>query len=231
MRKLLVIAIALVLPLLAGDRDNETLSTTRVERFSVLAAGEIRLENSFGEVAIDGWDRPEVELTVVRSSEHLSTANGRAEAQRRLDSVQVAATQNRNDVLISTMYPPRNGFLHPLSRRSDIRIGYRIKAPRATKLIVDHHSGGVSVFDIDGDIHATVINGQMTLALRAEGRYAIDAQSKIGSVHSDFEGRDQSRRVLGEAFVREGAESAPNLYLRTRIGDIVILKLRGLPVD
>ncbi len=83
-------------------------------------------------------------------------------------------------MVISTAYPPRNRFAHPLSRRSDIEIGYRIKAPRASKLIVDHNSGGVNVSDISGDIHATVINGQITLTLAADGQYAIDARCILG---------------------------------------------------
>jgi hypothetical protein len=231
MCRLLVIPIMLAVPLLAGDLSKETLSAAHTERFNVPVAGTIRLENSFGQVDIDGWDRPEVELTVIRSSERLYSANERAEAQRRMDRVQVAAKQEGNDVVISTAYPPRNGFMHPLSRRSDIQIAYRMKAPRGSKVIVDHNSGGVNVFDINGDIHATVINGQITLGLEADRPYAIDAQSKIGGVYSDFEGRDRPRHVLGEEFGSQSAASAANLYLRVRIGDIIITKLHGPPPD
>src|ERR1700688_3622350 len=135
MKKLLTLSIVLALPLMADDRSKQKLSATKTERFSVPAPGVIRLENSLGEVDIDGWDRPEVEVTVVRSSEHLYDPKERAEAQRRLDSVQITAKQNGNDLVISTAYPPQNGFVHPLSRRSDIEISYRIQAPRASKLI------------------------------------------------------------------------------------------------
>jgi hypothetical protein len=218
----------LALPLPASDRSGETLSATHAERFNLSAAGSIRLENSFGQVDIDGWDRPEVEVTVVRS---LYDAKERSEAQRRLDSIQITAKQDGNDVVISTAYPPRNGFAHPLSRRSDVEISYRIHAPRASKLIIDHNSGGVNVFDMSGDIHATVINGQITLTLAPGGQYAIDAQSKIGGVYSDFEGRAQRRHLLGEEFGHPGTAPATNLYLRARVGDIVILKLYGPPAD
>jgi hypothetical protein len=231
MRNLPAIAIVLALPLRADDRSKESLSSTHTERFSVSAAGAIRLENSFGEVDLDGWDRPEVEVTVVRSNEHLYDAKARAEAQRRLDSVQVTAKQDGNDVVISTTYPPRNGFLHPLGRRSDIAISYRIKAPRATKLIVDHNRGGVNVSNISGDIHATVVNGQITLTLPGSAQYSIDARCTIGSVYSDFEGRDQRRQILGEEFSRPSTAPATNLYLRVRLGDIVVLKLPGPPTD
>ena len=155
MKKLLAIATVAAFPLLADDRSKETLGSTHTDRFKVAAAGAIRLENSFGEVDIDGWDRPEVEVTVVRSTEHLYDSKQRDskqpdsnprdaqasaqpqrhrdEAQRRLDSVQITAKQDGNDVVISTAYPPLNGFTHPLSRRSDIQISYRINAPRASQ--------------------------------------------------------------------------------------------------
>jgi hypothetical protein len=231
MQKLMVISIVLALPLMGDDRSKEKVSATRTERFNVPAPGAIRLDKSFGEVDIDGWDRPEVEVTVIRSSEHLYDAKERAEAQRRLDSVQIAAKQNGNDVVISTAYPPLNPFVHPLSRRNDIEISYRIQAPRASKLIIDHNSGGVNVSNISADIHATVSNGQITLTLGAAGQYAIDARCTLGRVYSDFEGRDQSRWVLGEEFDRQSTAPATNLYLRVRFGDIMILKQHGPPAD
>src|ERR1035438_9779985 len=74
MRKLLVIAFVLAAPLLADDRAKQPVAATHTERFNVPAAGTIRIENSFGEVDVEGWDRPEVETTVLRSSEATARA-------------------------------------------------------------------------------------------------------------------------------------------------------------
>lgn len=230
MKNLLAIAILPALALLADDRSKEPVTATQTDRFQVSATGTIRLENSFGEVDIDGWDRPEVEVTVVRSSEHLYNGK-RADAQRRLDAVRVTAKQDGNDVVVSTTYPPLNGLRHPLSRRSDVDLTYTIKAPRASKLVIEQKRGGVNVFDIGGDIHARVINGQITLTLPDKAQYAIDAQSTIGDVYSDFEGRTQRRQMVGQEFDRPAAAPATNLYLRVRVGDIVIQKLHGPPAE
>lgn len=217
-----------MLPLAADDRPRQILSATQTARFNVSAAGAIRLENSFGEVDIDGWDRPEVEVTVVRSTEHYYDAQQHAAAQRRLEGVAVTTKQDGNDVIISTVYPPLNAFLHPLSRRSDIDISYTIHAPRAFKLIVDHNRGGVNVSGLRGDIQARVVNGQITLALDA-AEYKVDAKCTIGNVYSDFEGRDQRRQLIGKEFQRASNAPAASLYLRVRIGDIVILKESAPP--
>lgn len=224
MRKLLLL-IGVVLPLRAGDRAKETLVAAQKEIFHVAPASAIRLENSFGEVDVDGWDRDETEVTVVRSTERLYTPKQRAGAQKRLDSVRITVRQDGGDVIISTAYPPRRFLLHPLSRRSDIDIAYRIKAPRSSRLIVQHNSGGVNVSGIAGDIHATVTNGQITLTLPVSHRYSIDAQTTIGSVYSDFEGEDRRSGYLGEDFSQRRETPAASLFLRVCVGDILIQKL------
>ena len=116
------------------------------------------------------------------------------------------------------------------SRHGGIEINYRVKAPRASKLIIDHNSGGVNISDISGDIDATVINGQITVSL-APGQYAIDSQCKVGDVYSDFEGHYYRRHLLGKGFVHQSPTPATNLHLRARYGDIMILKLHIPPTD
>jgi hypothetical protein len=231
MRKLLAFSILSGLPLLAGNLFVDPVSATHTDRFNLPAAGAIRMDNSFGDIDIEGWDRPEVEVTVVRSTGRLYDAKERAEAQKRLDRVQVTAKQDGNDVVISTVYPPRNMFLYPLSRRGDIDVTYLIKAPRASKLIVDHNHGEVNVSDISGEIHATVVTGQITLSLAGSGHYETDANCKIGAVYSDFEGDDPQRHFIGEELHSQNTAAATKLYLRVRAGDIVILKAHSPSAD
>lgn len=205
------------------------LSVARTVHFPVAAAGAIRMENSFGEIDVEGWDHPEVEVTVVRSSEHELDPKKRTEMEQRLNSVTVDAKQEGNDVVISTGYPARNVFLHPLSRRSDVEIRYEIHAPRGSNLQIDDNRGGVNVSGIHGAIQTTVINGQITLSL-APDTYSIDARPGLGKIYSDFEGTARPQRWIGEDFATGTASPATKLYLRTRVGDIVILKRNG-PAD
>src|SRR5271155_1984294 len=99
MKKLLAISAMAALPLLGADRFKQTVDATHTDRFNVSAAGAIRLENSFGEIDIDGWDQPEVEVEVFRSTEKFYDPKNHAAAQRRLESVQVTAKQDGNDVV------------------------------------------------------------------------------------------------------------------------------------
>jgi hypothetical protein len=226
----IILSIGMGLPLVADESPKQPLTTTKTERISVTSAGAIHLQDSFGEVDIDGWDRPEVEITTVKSTEHFYDAAHREEASRRMESVNITIQHDGNDVSISTAYPPLSAWTHPMSRRSDVEIQYSIKAPRGSHLIIDHNSGGVNIADITGDIHASVTNGQITLTL-ADGQNAIDAKCKVGHVYSDFDGSAQRRHMLGETFDRPGPQPARSLYLRANFGDIMILKMHGPPTD
>lgn len=228
MRTSLAFAILLALPLLADDLNKETLNATHTDLFNVSTGGAIKIKNSAGEVDIEGWDRPEVEVTVVRSSEHLYSAADRAEGQRSLEGAQIKAVQDGNDVVISTAYIPWQGA-HGLSKRSEVLISYRIKAPRSSKLIIDHNRGGVNISDMSGDIHATVVNGSITLSLAAAGHYAIDSRAAIGDVYSDFDGQYHRRHLLGKEFGYQSPAPAANLFLRVRYGDIMVMKMHGPP--
>jgi hypothetical protein len=222
MRKLVLIVLGTTLALIADDRSNRTLSVTHSDRFNVPASASVSLENSFGEIDVEGWDLPEVEVTVSKSVEELAGEKGQA-ARQRLDSVQVATKHKEGDTVIATVYPEQRGLWHLFDRRGDVKVSYRIHAPRGSKLFIEHGTGGLNVAGIIADIHGTVDRGQITLTL-PDGHYAIDAKCKTGRVYSDFEGQDKRRHMIGDEFNRPNAPLTPNLYLRTGFGDVIILK-------
>src|SRR5580704_17748744 len=87
-RGLFLIVLGFGFALRADDRPNHTLSATHTDRFNVPPSVSIRLENSFGEINVGGWDSPEVEVTVTKSVEQRNGEKANA-AEQRLDSVQV----------------------------------------------------------------------------------------------------------------------------------------------
>ena len=191
------------------------------------ANGTLRLENSTGEVAIEGWDQPGVEITTTKSSKEEYLAKDRDKATKELDRVQVSAKRNGDELVITTEYPHHRAFpyVEPLSIVTNFHLEYVIKVPRNAKLIVKHEDGEVHVDDVTGNIQATARQGLIALRLVTETPPAIDAKSYIGSVNSDFAGKETLQRLhFGHKFV-EGASNAPQtLHLRIGYGDIVILK-------
>jgi len=219
-RDLFLIVLGFRVALMADDRPNHTLSATHTDRLTVSAPASIRLENSFGEVNVEGWDSPEIEITVTKSVEQRNGEKAPA-AQRRLDDVQVAVKHNEGETVVSTVYPPQGGLAHVFGRRGDVMLTYRIHAPRASKLIVEHNRGGLNVTGMNADIRGIVDRGQITLTL-PDGQYAIDAKCKVGKAYSDFEGHDMRQHLIGEKF--DHPDGTPRLYLRAGFGDILILK-------
>lgn len=196
-RKVLIFA---ALPLFAADATR--VATTETVPFP--GAGTLRFERSSGEIHIQAWDRPEIEIVFSKST---------YDPKAPLDRVHMTVKRNGDDVVVSTAVPSR-----------DIQIDYQVHAPRNIALAIDHNKGGVYVTGIAGDIRASVRNGQITLRLPENGVYAVDAKCKTGQVYSDFAGgTEKFNHRFGESFAKPG-DAPHKLDLRIGFGDILILK-------
>jgi hypothetical protein len=222
-----VILIGLALPLVADDSSRLTVNST--ERINAPTPGTIQFDHSIGEIDIEGWDQPDIELTTTKWIEDVHT-KGRASAEQRLGSVRATVQRDGSHVVISTIHHKEKPFRHALSWRSNVEITYRVKAPRGWGLVIDHNNRGINIVGMTGDIRATVTKGEITLAL-PPGLQAIDAKSGFGNVYADFAGTSQRQRLFGKTFARASAQPGRNVYLRVGSGDIVIFQAPGRPAE
>src|ERR1017187_10885368 len=99
------------LPLLAanGLEAKGPKQSTSTERVNFLPGGTIRLVNSYGYLTVEGWDEPEVEVTVTKSTNRFYAPEEKAEAERRFAQIRVV-TERRSDkeLAILTTLPARN---------------------------------------------------------------------------------------------------------------------------
>ncbi len=225
MKRALIFLFGLGLLLTANDQVRQKIQVTKTEHADLSDSGTLHLKNSTGEVTIEAWDQPGVEITTIKSTKLAYPAAGEAHdrAAHDLDAVQVAVTNQTDGLTISTTFPRGTRFLpRPSVGSRDFDLEYRIKAPKGVKIIAEHDAGEIHIVNMTGDVRATTNQGTITLQLPASGAYSIDAKSRIGSVTSDFPGTT-TRHHLGHAFA-EPAQASHNLYLRTGYGDIIILK-------
>ncbi len=113
------------LPLLAADAPQakgpkQSFEVTKTEHVNFLPGGTIRLVNSYGYLTVEGWDEPEVEVTVTKSTNRFYDPAEKQEAERRFEQVRVV-TERRSDkeLAISTILPARNPLFRsvlPLDR-------------------------------------------------------------------------------------------------------------------
>jgi len=240
LRMLLVIGFALGC-LRAEDTTRQKVQTTTTERMDFAPGGVLRLKNSVGTLTVDGWDRPEVEITTIKITK--SRYSNRADGEKVLGEVKTAIEHNSGEVVITTDFVRTGIFKPPFKGGVNVDLTYQIKAPRDTKLIADHDRGGVVVSSLASDINVTVHQGEITVYLPVQGQYVIDAKSKFGAVSTTLPGHQRrSRWIIGESFASQtpaspapaspapGGAAAPGdapggahkLYLRVGGGDILI---------
>jgi hypothetical protein len=211
--------------LLTGEEAKQKVQVAKTERMDFPSAGLLRLRNSTGELMIQGWDQPDIEITTVKSTKDEYDPQTREKAAHELDKVHVTAERLGEEFVVTTDFPRHIAFLPGGSISFDLE--YDIKVPRNARLAVDHNIGGVYVDNVTGDIQVTAHQGEITLHLAENGQYAIDAKSDFGAVTSDFPGREKREPwLIGHQFTQTGADPAQKLFLRIGYGDIILLKMQ-----
>src|SRR5579862_8433001 len=167
MRRILTLIFGFSCVLLADD------PVTNTRHADLPAGGAVLLKNSTGELTIEGWDQPGVEITTTKSG-------------KRAADVKVSVTHDGNDLVITTDFPRHGRFLpRPSVGARDFDLSYLIRVPRDAKVIVDHDAGEIHLAGLTGDIRATMNQGTITVRVSADSQYTVYAISRIGDVTSD----------------------------------------------
>jgi hypothetical protein len=188
----------------------------KTERLDFPSGGTLRVKNSTGELTVEGWDQPGIEITTIKSPKNAAAP---------VDRAQVKAELQKDEVVVTTTFPKHATLVRPFTGLIDVRLEYRIKAPRNAHVVVDHNNGEVHIDGITGELHVTDHKGLITIHVPQDGQYAIDAKAKLGAIDSDFPGREQHKLKFGHTFVNQASPSSQKMYLRIGFGDITILAL------
>jgi hypothetical protein len=217
---------------LCGEAQAQTVAkqraeVTTTERVEFGSRGTIQIVDSFGEVNVEGWDKPEVEMTVTKKTQKQYEPKNLAKGLKELDRIKVEMAQVSESSLlvIKTTFPSRTPT-RLMRGKTNVNLEYKIKVPRGSSLMIKHDIGEVGVSNVDGDIEATNRIGEIHLRMPGENQYAVDARVKIGDVSSEFGNADYSRqKLLGAKMESNLPPSTRRLYLRVGIGDIQVSKM------
>jgi hypothetical protein len=221
-RRLAAIAIAVCLPLAAEDVRFGWITS---EGESFVPDGTIQVSGSVGELNIEGWDRTAVEITVTRFTYRVNTPREQNLADRQLSAINVTTERkSATELAIHTVFPRRGFWARVAHRRPGVQLDYRIRVPRDSRLVLRHTSGDVVVYDVAGDIDASVGTGDIVMQLPSTGQYSFDARCRFGDVYSDFAGKYHVAHLTSERFLQPGPAQAKRVYLRVGIGGIKIQK-------
>jgi len=205
----------------------QPFEVTNTERLPFAPGGMIRVDGTYGYLAVEGWDEPEVEITVIKSTNGFYEPSQKQQEEQRFARVRVVTERrSEKELAISTIPPIRKSvffFPRPLlsSPRRGVTPDYRIRVPRDSHLVVHHDNGYVWVSDINGDVEVRSHTGDMIVMLPDPGPYVIDARTGLGSVSSDLIGKGH-RYMAGTHFAFSGSAPARRIYLRMGRGCITI---------
>lgn len=205
----------------------QTIQESKTQTLDFPAGGLLRLKHSIGDLTIEAWDNPNVEITTIKSTKKEYTEGRRARASAALQKVKVTTERHGDELVITTDYPRHRAFppSWPWGGAEKFDLEYHISVPRNARLAIDHDVGDVNVDGVTGNIEAKVLQGQITLHLPEDAQYRIDAKSDYGNVNSDFPG-ERHRSWIGQSAYHDAPKPAQALNLRVGYGDIVLLRIR-----
>jgi hypothetical protein len=214
-------------PAITGAANGQAAAAT-TERMNFAPGGTIRLNGSLGALTIEGWDRPEVEITVVKSMPFNYEPKHKERAAQHLERVHIKTDHPAaTELTFSTV--PASGHHFLSDGMGGVMLDYEIHVPRNSNLVIHHGVGQVLVSDVAGDIEAKCSRGDIILMLPDPGPYSIDAKSKLGNVLSDLDGEAHLEHLIGERFANAPPARSRRIYLRVGFGGITIKALESKP--
>lgn len=215
---LTVLVMLIGTPVISQPRDDpKNVETTDTQTIPFVSRGEVDFKGPYGELRVEGWDRPEVLITITKTLETNGTPADRAKKQERLNQVKVVAARKSPGILIISSTAPS-----PLHSR--IQLTYDIKVPRESDLRINFHAGKISSKNVLGDISITARFGEISVVL-PEGEYAIDAKARIGDVSSEFPVNARRPHLVDATARSTGIVETPSVFLRVVFGHIMITKV------
>ena len=218
----------LSLSLFAAEPVREEPRVTTTEHFDFAPGGTIKIERSSGCLSVEGWDQPQVEVTVIRLMSGFYTGKAQEQVLDKLRAVTVKSDRRSNTELnITTEMTRQHRWLRvPLSSESlaGVDLEYEIRVPRDSHLVIHHGSGSVIITGVSGGIEASAVSGDVIAMLPDPGPYVIDAKTRLGTIYSDF-GNPGHLDFIGERFASAANASAKRVVLRNGIGGISIQEI------
>jgi hypothetical protein len=214
------------LPVFGEEGNKQPARAVSTERVNFAPGGTIRLNDSFGYLMVEGWDRSEVEITAIKSIETYYETKEREQAAQRLERIHIFAERRSGaELAISTALPSRSRLLPPPWRRKTkggVTVEYQIRVPRDSRLVIHHGGGYILVSNVTGDVEATSGSGDIVLILPGPDKYSIDAKTRLGKVVSDFGSSTRRRYLAGERLAIANPPPSHRVYARMGRGSITI---------
>jgi Putative adhesin len=187
------------------------------------AGGEIRLDGTIGDVSVVGWDKPQVELTVLKATKKYYGLDEQEKALKLLARFPVVMIKEDENRLLVSVAPARGLLWQLLNGVTNLELSFTLRVPKASNLRVKHKAGDIQVTGVEGNISVSNRAGDVSLALSGQEKYVIDAKSRLGEVRSAFRRKKQS--PAGDVSGLAEQDEPYKVCLRVDVGEIRVQKL------
>ena len=125
--------------------------------------GQLNIENTFGRVTINTWNKPEFKVEVQMKA----YADSEADAQRFLDVINIADRKTEASISFKTIIGDDSGKGTELwqgdgkSRIKKIEVNYMVYMPAKNALMVNNHYGNTTLPNLDGKLTISNFYGSL----------------------------------------------------------------------
>ena len=203
------------LPAAAASLENWTTN------YPLPPGGRISLANVQGSIWIEAWDRPEVELSVSKTTEGTN---------ERLAEVEVGVERGSDWLRIQTLYQGKAD--------EPVTVDYRLRVPRQVRLEeVRTVNGNVVVRDVEGVVEARTLNGTIeeTGIVGSVAAHSVNGDITVALRQvPEQQGRLELETINGDVRLLLPATSNADLEMSTVAGQIesgLALAARAVPGD
>ncbi len=201
--------------------------TITTEHADFAPGGLIHINGSYGDLNVEAWDRPGIEVNVINSMPY-GYKQPPDQATAHLDGVHIAIERKTPaEATVTTSLPARHlAWSPPFTRHTagGVSVESEIHVPRDSRLAIHHGTGSVSVSGVIGDIDARAGRGDILLWL-PPGAYSLDVRTKCGIVSPDLAGTAHNQHLIGESFTQANPPPAHRLHLRMGFGAITLKEI------
>ena len=218
-------SVAWASPLMAAE-DKAAVEVSRSATLPLVAGGTVRVDKTWGDVSVEAWDNPTVEVMLTATSKRAYTPAEADEARARLARFDFDAKAASPGEVAVTGVSPNASLLRPFGGKSGVSVRYAIKMPRTSSLVLRHDVGDVAVAGVQGDVDVANDTGEIRLKLPMGPGVVVETSSRIGDVELGEElrgkGTFKRRALVGHRFSYQPATPERHIKAHVGIGGITI---------
>lgn len=198
--------------------------TTRADEYSQVShyqaglfpRGTLFVDTRIGDVKVEGWNEPGVEI----EAEKVVRAGSAAKARRLFDQIRIELRENGEEVFLRTVYPPRRPWRF-FRGATKLSANFHIRMPYEAKLTLKCVDGDVTIRGIEGHQEVRVSYGNVEVTIPSLDRLRLlSARSFLGYAQSDLNGADDAGFGRGVSFWNP--EGQQEIRVRVRLGGVYV---------